>query len=216
MHPFLYLSLSLRESFRIDASCGLPHWDYIQLTLYLEAALSLPSTAVILRLATTNSQRMSIRDVINVFSKNSYILRKKTRPLNLANMNVQAEVKDLFHTAKALQCLGLAAPQIGSQLRMFAMKDPFTGLVEMVINPVVVKKSRETLVDEEQCLSIPKYAFLVNRSKYITVNYTDNYGNRIYNRTFEGLDARVFQHEFDHLDGILASDRGSVVHVPYF
>ena len=167
-----------------------PHWHYIQRTLYLDTALSLPSTAVILRLTTTNSQRLSIRDVVSVFSKNSYILRRKTRPLNLANLYFQAEANDLFCTAKALQCLGLAAPQIGSQLRMFAMKDPFTGLVEMVINPVVVKKSRETLVDEEQCLSIPKYAFLVNRSKYITVNYTDNYGNRISNRTFEGLDAR--------------------------
>ena len=136
--------------------------------------------------------------------------------MNLTNLNAKVEAKDLFCTAKALQCLGLAAPQIGSQLRMFAMKDPFTGLVEMVINPTIVKKSRETMVDEEQCLSIPKYTFLVNRSKFITVNYTDYYGNRIFHRTFEDLDARVFQHEYDHLDGILASDRGSVVHVPYF
>lgn len=159
---------------------------------------------------------MSIRNVITVFNRNSYILKSKAKPLERKIFSDSKEVNDLLSTAKALSCLGLAAPQIGQSVRMFAVKDPYTELVDIIINPQIVKQSNETIVGEESCLSIPGYSFLVNRSKYITVNYTDYYGNKFFNHTLSGMNARVFLHEYDHLDGILAPDRGAVLHVPYF
>jgi len=159
---------------------------------------------------------MSIRNVINVYSRKSYILKKKAKPLERKIFSECKEVNDLVVTAKAMACRGLAAPQIGSSLRMFAIKDDYTGLVDIVINPKIVKQSNENIVDEEACLSIPGYSFLVNRSKYIIVNFTDYYGNKHFNHTLTGMEARVFLHEYDHLDGILAPDRGPVLHVPVF
>ena len=159
---------------------------------------------------------MSIRNVVTVFNRNSYVLKSKAKPLERKIFSNCKEVNDLLTTAKALSCLGLAAPQIGQSMRMFAVKDAYTGVVNIVINPLIVKQSNETIIGEESCLSIPGYSFLVNRSKYIIVNYTDYFGNKCFNHTLSGMDARVFLHEYDHLDGILAPDRGPVLHVPYF
>ena len=85
---------------------------------------------------------MSIRNVINVYSRKSYILKKKAKPLERKIFSECKEVNDLVVTAKAMACRGLAAPQIGSSLRMFAIKDDYTGLVDIVINPKIITINR--------------------------------------------------------------------------
>lgn len=100
--------------------------------------------------------------------------------------------------------LGLAAPQVGILKRLF-IYDMGDG-VKAMLNPVIVEASRETTVDTEGCLSIPGYEMSVERNERVTVEAGNELGERRKIEA-EGLMARMFQHEIDHLDGILIIDR---------
>jgi peptide deformylase len=99
--------------------------------------------------------------------------------------------------------VGLAAPQVGL-LRRFCVVDVGDGLIEL-INPVIVEKSGSQ-TGAEGCLSVPERYDEVERPMKVTVRAQDRHGNNIV-VTGEGLKARAFCHEIDHLDGILFIDR---------
>ena len=115
-----------------------------------------------------------------------------------------------------MECLGLAAPQVNISLRAFVMCEflgpynPLNHAKKLVINPQIVRASKAQGQVEESCLSIPGQSFLVPREEHIEVQYTTASGYRV-TEAIAGLEARVFQHEFDHLNGILLFQRGKVV-----
>ena len=108
---------------------------------------------------------------------------------------------------------GISAPQLGESRRVFMLAQPGDEPFA-VVNPRVLRRSRELCVDWEKCLSIPGYAGLVERARRIQVEYETVDGDPI-SATLDGDASRVFQHELDHLDGILYTSRmipGSFAH----
>ena len=113
-------------------------------------------------------------------------------------------IADLLETMAAeSQCIGLAAPQIGSSLRV-AVARPEEVLV--LVNPRVVSTCGESNVTRESCMSLRGFSGRVERRESVTVAFQDADG-AAQTRHFEGYSARIVQHEIDHLDGILIRDR---------
>jgi peptide deformylase len=104
-------------------------------------------------------------------------------------------------------CVGVAAPQLGVVKRMFAWKQPSVNRIEVVVNPRIVYSGKEISADVEGCLSVPRAGYAVMRPTQIEVWFADVKG-KMHTRRLSGYDARVFQHEMDHLDGVLISDSG--------
>ncbi len=131
------------------------------------------------------------------------VLRTPAEPVRDFDAELRRLVKDLTDTMLDAPGAGLAAPQIGVGLRVFAYHvDDETG---HLINPVL-DLSDETDEDDEGCLSFPGLAFPVRRSWGVVAKGFNMYGDPV---TIEGSDllARCFQHETDHLDGVLFIDR---------
>jgi len=136
------------------------------------------------------------------------ILRQATRPVANLNGDLDRLIDDMVATIVAAPGMGLAANQVGSLHRVFVANpsedhDPSRLLV--VINPELVEADGE-LVTEEGCLSIPDFRDEVRRARRVLVRGLDRAGRPI---EVEGEDllARIFQHELDHLNGVLFVDR---------
>src|SRR3990167_999875 len=111
--------------------------------------------------------------------------------------------KDMVRIMESNGGVGLAAPQIGINKRFFIMK--LIGKIELVINPRILNHGKEALYKEEGCLSVPDIKKELKRWNVIDVKYitmVDGSLNYI-ETTFKKQQARIFQHEYDHLDGIL-------------
>jgi peptide deformylase len=121
-------------------------------------------------------------------------------------------LEDLLHTAKTseeqvgIESGGISAPQVGVSKRVTYIFNYDTGEFEVLINPIIQNIGEKTDIDIEGCLSVPNVEKDVERYRKIKVKYTDKEGKKV-NRRFSGLNARVVQHEVDHLDGILFIDK---------
>ncbi len=123
-------------------------------------------------------------------------------------------VRDMFETMYASDGVGLAAPQIGKALRMFVLDlsvyaeehPELEGFRKAVINPRIYERSEEEKTSEEGCLSFPGIHETVARPVSIRVRYLDENWEE-HDELWEGYPARVFQHEYDHLDGVVFTDR---------
>ncbi|MDA3840333.1 MAG: peptide deformylase [Patescibacteria group bacterium] len=113
-------------------------------------------------------------------------------------------VEDMKLTMIKKDGVGLAAPQIGENIRMIVINTKDGKLC--MINPEITKKSWRTEVDEEGCLSLPNIFCNIRRSKNANCKYISEEGEEILIEA-KGFLARVIQHEIDHLDGILTIDR---------
>jgi peptide deformylase len=124
----------------------------------------------------------------------------------------QEFLDNLLYTAKTseeqvgVESGGISAPQVGVTKRVSYIFNYDTGEFEVLINPEVKNIGNKTDIDIEGCLSVPNVEDNVERYKKIKVKYIDREGNKI-NRRFAGLNARVVQHEVDHLDGVLFIDK---------
>ena len=140
------------------------------------------------------------------------ILVKKTNEINnLNDLNLKKIVFDMSETIIDADGIGLAAPQVHLSHRMFIYRNPDIEdddkiNITVFINPIIEKLSDETEDDWEACLSIPGMSGLVRRYKRIKYSAIDLNGNNIVGEV-EGLHARVIQHEFDHLNGVLYTSR---------
>lgn len=124
------------------------------------------------------------------------------------NGDILSFIDGLIETMKASPGVGLAAPQVGRRLRIIAIdvtpRNPGHGLVAL-INPVIVSSKGSRTV-REGCLSIPEYTANVRRAEEVAVRGLDRKGSELVIES-SGFEAVAFQHEIDHLDGILFIDR---------
>jgi peptide deformylase len=136
------------------------------------------------------------------------VLHQPARRVETITPEITTLVDDMIETMYAAPGIGLAAPQVGVPLRVFVVdlsvgRDPH-GVITM-INPVFVEREGMQL-EEEGCLSLPGFNATVARPQRAVVRGLDRTG-REHEREGTGLLARAFQHEMDHLDGALFTDR---------
>lgn len=135
------------------------------------------------------------------------ILHRKTGRLKKPlDPDIRNLIPVMFDSLRVADGIGLAAPQIGRSIRLAVIE--VEGKRIVLINPKITSFSREKILFEEGCLSLPGEFFLIERSERITVRYEDENGVEIKKRA-SGLLAIVIQHEVDHLDGILIADRAA-------
>ncbi|MFM2078121.1 MAG: hypothetical protein RJA49_2011 [Actinomycetota bacterium] len=157
---------------------------------------------------------MSVRDILHVGNP---LLRERSREVTreeLASPAMQQLVDDLIDTMHAASGAGIAAPQIGELVRIatievttnprYPYKPPIP--LTVVVNPVVEFLDEELVDVNEGCLSVPNMRGNVMRHVNIRVRYWDRQGNE-HDEVKRGLTAGTFQHELDHLDGVLFLDR---------
>ncbi len=140
-------------------------------------------------------------------------LRKKSRPIRRFDKNLKKFAEDMVDTMRQADGVGLAAPQVGVNERLIVVEMPEEGFEEepqagklfVVVNPEIVRAKGAPEPGDEGCLSIPGYIGEVMRYPIITVKGQDVNGKNIRIKAYDFL-ARVFQHEIDHLNGVLFID----------
>lgn len=144
------------------------------------------------------------------------VLRKVAEDIAEDYAGLQELISDLFETLYRSEGIGLAAPQIGKSLRIFVVdgeplaedEPSLEGFKKAFINARIVEKSGDLELMTEGCLSIPNLREEVNREARIRIRYYDE-NWKFHDEIYEGFLARVIQHEYDHLDGILFTDKVS-------
>lgn len=143
----------------------------------------------------------------NIVLEGDEILRKRAREVTEVNDHIRMILDDMLETMKAHDGAGLAAPQVGILKRMFiAMVD---GELIELINPEILETEGEQNEDEG-CLSVPGMVGTVKRPEYIKMKGLDRNGKEV---VYEGTGFMpiVLSHEYDHLDGILYTDKANNV-----
>lgn len=134
------------------------------------------------------------------------ILRQKALPVEDINDEIRQLANDMFETMIEADGVGLACPQIGKSLRMFVLIAD-DDVRRVFINPQIIKTSEEQSEYDEGCLSIPQVYETITRPVAVTIQaYNEN--GKPFTLDADGFLARIIQHEYDHLDGILYIDRG--------
>ncbi len=152
---------------------------------------------------------MSLRKVLIHPNKE---LRKSSRGLSVEEIQskeMQKLVDDMLETMEVENGVGLAAPQVGEHVRLIICETKRGP--EAYFNPEIIKSSLRKTQSEEGCLSIPKVYGIVERHKSVKMTAYNRKGEKITVKT-GGLLSVIFQHEIDHLDGVLFIDRAHTVH----
>lgn len=142
------------------------------------------------------------------------VLKKIAVDIEKDYPELQKLIDDLFDTMYHSEGLGLAAPQIGKSIRIFVIdgtpvaedEPELAGFKKAFINAHMVEKSGEKVPMNEGCLSIPNLREEVKRESHIRIHYYDE-NLEYHDEVFDGYKARIIQHEYDHIDGILFVDR---------
>ncbi len=142
-------------------------------------------------------------EIITVDSPRAAILRRRAQPVRAVTRDLQVLIDRMFATMREARGLGLAAPQVGSSRRVIVVEIEHRQLA--LIDPEIQRQDGEE-VGTEACLSIPGLLGDVPRAQHVVVR-ARNRRNRWVTIEAAGLLARVLQHEIDHLDGILFTDR---------
>ena len=150
--------------------------------------------------------------VLNIVTYPDPILRKKAAPLKAIDGEIQALIDSMIETLRAASGIGLAAPQVGVSRQIMVVDtsggaDP--GAIITLINPEILSCEGEN-IREEGCLSVPRFYEELVRADRVRIKGLDRMGREIVLEG-EGLLARAFQHEMDHLNGRLFFDRLSKV-----
>jgi peptide deformylase len=139
------------------------------------------------------------------------VLRKKAKEIEKGT-DIKELVNDMFETMHAAHGIGLAAPQIGKGIRLFVVdgttledEPKLKDFKKVFVNPVMVNEAGEPWPFEEGCLSIPNIREVVNRPDKIRIQYFDEEWN-VHEKNFDGMKARIIQHEYDHIEGKLFID----------
>ena len=144
--------------------------------------------------------------ILDIVKLGEESLRQKSEPVPEVNDKIRQLAEDMFETMIEKEGVGLAAPQIGRNIRMFVLIAD-DDVRRVFINPQIIQTSSETSEYDEGCLSIPQVYETITRPVGVTVQALNEKG-RPFTLEADGLLARIIQHEYDHLDGILYIDRG--------
>jgi peptide deformylase len=150
--------------------------------------------------------------ILPVYAYGQPVLRQKAAEIDKDYPNLQGLIADMFETMYASNGIGLAAPQIGLGIRLFITDGSEIedikpeGFKQVFINPQMIEEFDEKWDYEEGCLSIPQVRADVNRHSKLVLRYFDENWQE-HTHEFEGMAARIIQHEYDHIEGILFTDR---------
>jgi peptide deformylase len=156
---------------------------------------------------------MAIREVRSLPDA---VLRRKARKVTDFGTELQTLIDDMVETMRAEPGVGLAATQVGVSWRVIVVEyneeedEKIPPKLYTLVNPEITRTSKETVVGSEGCLSIPGYWGEVERFEAVTVKGQNRRGQPMTIKA-KGWLARIFQHEVDHLDGILFVDRAQKV-----
>ena len=152
---------------------------------------------------------MALRKIL---TEGDETLTKVCRPVGEVTDRIRMILDDMADTMHEANGVGLAAPQVGIPRRMFIVQIDPEGPMYELINPEIVETSGEQY-GEEGCLSVPGYVGMVKRPNYVKIKGLDRNGNSV---EYEGeeLLARAFMHEYDHLAGMIYTDKADNVHIP--
>ncbi|CAM3416292.1 peptide deformylase [Pseudostreptobacillus hongkongensis] len=141
---------------------------------------------------------------MKIYVYDSEILREKSTNVENFDQELKDTLDEMVKTMRAAKGIGLAANQVGINKRFFVLE--IDGNVYKIVNPEIVEFGEEKFEFEEGCLSIPGVYRKVIRPKEIKVRYNDENGT-LHEADLDEMMARAFQHEYDHLDGVLFIDR---------
>jgi peptide deformylase len=153
-----------------------------------------------------------------VYIYGSPVLRKVASNISPNYPNLKELIADMYETMYHSDGIGLAAPQIGISIRLFVIDaspleedyEDLKGFKRTFINAEIIERSGEISLYNEGCLSLPGLREDVNRESSVLIRYVDEEFQPMEER-FDGVAARIIQHEYDHLDGILFPDRLSPI-----
>ncbi len=139
------------------------------------------------------------------------VLRQKAKQIEPGS-DIKQLIEDMFETMHNANGIGLAAPQIGKSMRLFVVDgtimDDEPGMAEfkkVFINPLILEEHGEQWEYEEGCLSIPNIREKISRMEKLKIRYYDEAWN-LQEEKFDGLKARIIQHEYDHIEGKMFVD----------
>ncbi|NBV04477.1 MAG: peptide deformylase [Cytophagia bacterium] len=144
------------------------------------------------------------------------VLQRRAQEIPADFPELDTLIENMFDTMYAASGIGLAAPQIGQSWRLFVLdaaladEELYKGQKRVFINPLILEESGDPWPYAEGCLSIPEIRGDVNRRATVRLRYED--AQRVLHEdSFDGMLARIIQHEYDHIDGKLFIDRISLI-----
>ena len=151
--------------------------------------------------------------ILPIYAYGQPVLRKVAQPLSPDYADLTGFVEDMWQTMYNANGVGLAAPQVGRDIRLFVIdtiqlnkpERKVDGFKKVFINAQLLDESGDPWMYEEGCLSIPDIHAEIERKSVIHIHYFDEHWNE-YKETYEGINARVIQHEYDHIEGVLFID----------
>jgi peptide deformylase len=155
--------------------------------------------------------------IVTPWDENSAVLRRSARRVREFDPELHKLLDDMIETMREAKGVGLAAPQIGLDQRITVIEYPDdedkpeeTMRRYELINPEIVK-TKGSEVAQEGCLSLPGLAADVERATYVLIKAQDRHGKEVRIKAYDWL-ARIFQHEIDHLHGVLMTERAEQVY----
>ncbi len=160
---------------------------------------------------------MALLQIVTTKSPEKGVLHQPTAKVRDFGPGLHKLLDNMLETLREAPGVGLAAPQVGIAQRIAIIEYPDdeekpeeTMRVYEIINPEIIKAKGEE-VGQEGCLSMPGLAADVNRATYVLIKAQDRHGKEVRIKAYDWL-ARIFQHEIDHLQGILMTDRAEVIY----
>ena len=155
--------------------------------------------------------------LLPIYAFGQPVLKQKSEPITAEYPDLQTLIANMWQTMYNADGVGLAAPQIGLSIRLFIIDtedverktekaDTDIGLKQVFINAQILEETGEPWVYEEGCLSIPRITGDVERLKQVRIQWQDEHFEA-HEATFTGINARVIQHEYDHIEGLLFTER---------
>ena len=152
--------------------------------------------------------------ILPIIAYGNPVLRKKCEIISKNYKGLSKLISNMWETMYASSGVGLAAPQVGKSIRIFMVDcTPFEedepqlkGFKKLFINPIIIEETGKEWSFNEGCLSIPAIREDVSRQPKVTIEYYDE-NWELKEETYDGLAARVIQHEYDHIEGILFTDK---------
>lgn len=152
--------------------------------------------------------------ILPIYAFGQPVLKKKGKPIDKDYEGLDELISNMWETMYNAHGVGLAAPQIGKDIRLFLVDtiqmqeegEEHLGIKKVLINAQILEESGDTWKYEEGCLSIPDVRGDVKRQSNIVIEYFDENFTK-HTETYSGFNARVIQHEYDHIEGVLFTEK---------